>query len=119
MNYEENIQKNAGEMIENLITWILENEQAEIRYDDNDDDQWAIVTMHIYEEDKEVSVRLHANDQYDLYFGYYDDQDEFFEIIHPLTIEEKDIIPESLRKLMKNVLAKEEGIRIPSRLLSK
>ncbi len=38
----------------------------------------AIISMHIYEEDKAISVRLHANNRYELCFGYYDDEDEFF-----------------------------------------
>lgn len=119
MNYEELVHKNAGDMIEQLITWIINEGQVEIRHDDNDDDRWAIVTMHLYEEDKEIAVRLHPGDLYDLYFGYYDDDDEFFEIIHQMTDEEKEILPESLRKLMKHVLDKEEGMRVPASIISK
>jgi hypothetical protein len=64
-------------------------------------------------------VRLHANDLYDLQFGYYDDDDEFIEIVQPLTEEEKKIIPERLRKVMKKVLADEEGMRLPVNFLSR
>jgi hypothetical protein len=120
MDYKELVKKNAGDLIEQLIALLVKEGQIDIRFDeDDDDDKWAIVTVHLYEEDKEISVRLHHNDQYDLYFGYYDDEDEFFEIIHGMSAEETDILPESLRKLMKHVLDKEAGMRVPASLITK
>ena len=119
MTFEELVKNHSGEMIEKLVSWVVSQDPVEIRFDFADADQWAVITMYEYEEDKEVSIRLHLNDHYDLYFGYYDDEDEFFEIIHPLTKEEKKILPEGLKKLMKNVLDKEEGMRIPGNFLSK
>jgi len=119
MTYEELVQDHAGGMIEKLVTWVVSQDPVEIRFDFQDNDQWAVVTMHIYEEDKEIALRLHANDQYNLYFGYYDDEDEFFEIIHALTEEEKKIIPEGLKKVMKKVLSDEEGMRLPGNFLSR
>ena len=101
-------------MIERLITTLIESDMVEIRYDFLDDDQWSIVSMHIYNEDKEISLRLHLKDVYDLYFGYYDDEDEFFEIIHELNEEEQKAIPAGLQKLMKRVRDSEDGIRVPS-----
>jgi hypothetical protein len=108
MTYEELVKNHSGEMIEKLVTWVVSTDPVEIHFDFNDKDQWAIITMHIYDEDKEISLRLHANDKYDLYFGYYDDEDEFFEIIQALTEEEKKII-----------LSDEEGMRLPGNFLSK
>ncbi|MES2005225.1 MAG: hypothetical protein V4450_11955 [Bacteroidota bacterium] len=119
MNYEELVKNHSGEMIERLVTWAVSTESVEIHFDYQDNDQWAIVSMHVYEEDKEISLRLHNNGLYDLYFGYYDDEDEFFEIIHQLTDEEKKIIPEALQKLMQHVVDKEEGVRIPGNFLSR
>lgn len=112
MTFEELVRDHSAEMIEKLATWILNETSVDIRFDCLDEDQWSIVTMYQYEEDKELSLRLHLKDRYDLYFGYYDDEDEFFEIIHELTKEEKDIIPEVLKKLMKRVLDDEKDIRI-------
>ena len=106
-------------MIERLVTDVVGKDTVEIRFDFLDNDQWAIISMHNYEEDQEISIRLHSGDKYDLYFGYYDDEDEFFEIVQLLTEEEKKILPEGLQKLMKSVLDKEEGMRIPSSFISK
>ena len=119
MTFEELVKNNAGEMIERLVKWVLSNEPVEIRFDCLDNDQWSIITMHQYEEDKELSLRLHLKDFYDLYFGYYDDEDEFFEIIHTLTEEEKKIIPDMLKKLMKRVLDDEKDIRISGKFITK
>lgn len=119
MSYEELVKNHSAELIEKLVTTVVNMDAAEIHHDYTDDDQWAIISMHIYEEDKEISIRLHPGDRYELYFGYYDEEDEFFEIIKPLSEEEKEILPEALRKLMQSVLAKEEGMRIPGNFLGR
>ncbi|MDB5211246.1 MAG: hypothetical protein JWQ30_2073 [Sediminibacterium sp.] len=119
MSYEDLVKNHSADMIEKLVRWVVSQDPVEIHHDFTDDDQWAIVSMHIYEEDQEISLRLHPGGLYDLYFGYYDDEDEFFEIIHVLTEEEKKILPDGLKKVMLSVLAKEEGMRIPGNFLSK
>ena len=119
MTFEELIKNHSAEVIEKLITEILSKDPIEIRFDILEGDQWSIITTHQYEEDKEISVRLHLNDYYDLYFGYYNDEDEFIEIVHPLTEEEKKILPVRLKKVMKKVLDDEQGMRIPNNFLSR
>ncbi len=118
MTYDELIKDHSASVIEKLVRTVVSQDPVEIRFDYLENDQWAIITMHEYEEDKEVSVRLHPDDYFDLYFGYYDNDDEYFEIIKPLTEEEKDILPRGLKKLMKKVLEDEKGIRIAGNFLS-
>jgi hypothetical protein len=96
MTFEELVKDHSSEIIEKLVTWVVSKDPVEVRFDFLDEDQWAVITMYQYEEDKEISLRLHLNDYYDLYFGYYDEEDEFFEIVHPLTEEEKLSLPEGL-----------------------
>jgi hypothetical protein len=119
MTYEELVKNHAGEMIEKLVTDVISKDAVEIRFEFEDNDQWSVISMHIYEEDKEISLRVHANDRYELFFGYYDEEDEFFEIVQPLTEEEKKVIPNGLRKVMAKVLADEQGMRLPGNFLSK
>jgi hypothetical protein len=119
MTYEELVRNHSGDMIEKLVTEVITKDAAEIRFEFEDNDQWSIITMHIYEEDKEISLRLHVNDRYELYFGYYDDEDEFHEITKELTPEEKKIIPKGLQKVMGKVLADERGMRLPGNFLSR
>jgi hypothetical protein len=119
MTFEELIKNHSADVIEKLITEVLSKDPVEIHFDFLKDDQWAIITTHQYEEDKEISLRLHLNDYYDLYFGYYNDEDEFFEIVHPLTEEEKKILPVRLKKVMKKVLDNEQGMRIANSFLSR
>ena len=119
MTYEELVKNHAGEMIEKLVTDVVSKDAVEIRFEFEDNEQWSVISMFIYEEDKEISLRLHSNDRYEIYFGYYDDEDEFFEITQPLTQEEINIIPKGLRKLMKKVLDDEQGMRLPGNFLSK
>jgi hypothetical protein len=119
MTFEELIKNHSADVIEKLITEVLSKDAVEIQFDFLKQDQWSIITTHQYEEDKEISIRMHLNDYYDLYFGYYNDQDEFIEIVQPLTEEEKKILPERLIKVMKKVLDDEKGMRIPNKLLFK
>jgi uncharacterized protein YbcI len=119
MTNEELIKNHSGEIIERMLTEVVGKESVEVRFEFEDNDQWAVVSTHNYEEDKEISLRLHANNLYELYFGYYDDDDEFFEIVQALTSEEKKIIPKGLQKVMTKVLDDEKGMRLPGNLLSK
>jgi hypothetical protein len=119
MTYEELVKNHAGEMIEKLVTDVISKDAVEVRFEFEDNDQWSVISMHIYEEDKEISLRVHANDRYELFFGYYDEEDEFFEIVQPLTEEEKKVIPNGLRKVMAKVLVDEQGMRLPGNFLSK
>ena len=119
MTFEELIKNHSADVIEKLITEVLTKDFIEIHFDFLEGDQWSIITTHQYEEDKEISLRLHLNDYYDLYFGYYNDEDEFIEIVHPLTEEEKKILPVRLKKVMKKVLDDEQGMRIPNNFLSR
>ena len=119
MTFEELIKNHSADVIEKLITEVLTKDFIEIHFDFLEGDQWSIITTHQYEEDREISLRLHLNDYYDLYFGYYNDEDEFIEIVHPLTEEEKKIPPVRLKKVMKKVLDDEQGMRIPNNFLSR
>ena len=117
--YEELVKNQSGALIEQLTTHVVSQDPVEVLFNFFEKDQWAIISMHNYEEDLEVSLRLHFNDFYDLYVGYYDEEDEFIEITHPLTAEEKDILPERLKKIMAKVLTDERGMRLSGRFLSR
>ena len=117
--YEELVKNQSGALIEQLITHVVSQDPVEVLFNFFEKDQWAIISMHNYDEDLEVSLRLHFNNYYDLYVGYYDDEDEFIEILHPLTEEEKDILPEGLKKIMAKVLTDERGMRLSGKFLSK
>jgi hypothetical protein len=54
-----------------------------------------------------------------LQFGYYDDDDEFIELLQPLTQPEIDLIPKGLQKVMQRVLVSEEGLRLRGNFLSR
>ena len=119
MTFEELIKNHSAEVIEKLITEVLSKDPVEIHFDFLEQDQWSIITTHQYEEDKEISLRRHLNDYFDLYFGYYNDDDEFIEIVQQLTEEEIKILPVRLKKVMKKVLDDEQGMRIPNNFLSR
>ena len=119
MDYKELIENHSGELIDKLVAHVISKDPVEILFNFEDDDQWAIISMHQYEEDLEISLRLHPNGLYDLYLGYYDDEDEFFEIVHVLTPVEIEQLPEGLKKVMKKVVEDEKGMRLSGNFLSR
>lgn len=119
MDYKELVQHHSGELIEKLITYIVSKDPVEVLFNFEDNDQWSIISMHQYEEDLEISLRLHSAGIYDLYLGYYDDEDEFFEIVHVLTATEIEQLPEGLKKIMKKVVEDEKGMRLSGNFLAK
>jgi hypothetical protein len=118
MTYEELVKNHAGSLVEKLVTEVVNKEVIEVHFEE-DEEPWSVIKMHIYEEDKEISLRLLSNDRWILHFGYYDDEDEFIELIQPLTEAETDLIPKRLQKVMLKVLVSEEGLRLPGNFLSK
>lgn len=119
MTYEELVKKHPGSLVEKIVTEVLNKDAFEIHFEEDDDDNWAVIKVHIYEEDKEMAVRLLSDDRWVLQFGYYDDEDEFIELLQPLTQVEIDLIPEGLQKVMRKVVASEEGLRVPGNFLSR
>ncbi len=117
MDLQEMVNNHSAAVIEKLITDILSNSHVEIRFDYFEQDQWSVIAINQYEEDKEIALRLHLNNLYDLVVGYYDDNDDFFEIVHPLTEAEIESIPMGLKKIMKKVVTDEQGLRVASDLL--
>lgn len=111
------IKNNSTEIIENILRTLLAESYVDIRFNDLKKDYFATITFNDYIEDKEYSIRFYKNNSYHLVVGYYDDEDEFFEIEQPLTNAEIDSIPDGLKKVMKKVLIDEDGLRVPSQLL--
>lgn len=119
MAWKEIVENKPVEMIDKMVATISSEKHFDVRFDDEeDDDNWSMITIHDYDEDEEVSLRLHTDDRYDLHFGYYDSKNDFLEITHPLTIDQSDKIPERIRKLLKKVLFEGKGMRIPGNFLS-
>jgi hypothetical protein len=119
MTYEELVKKHPGSLVEKIVTEVVNKDAVEVHFEDEDDEQWAVIKVHVYEEDKEMALRLLSDDRWVLQFGYYDDEDEFIELLQPLTQPEIDLIPKGLQKVMRKVVASEEGLRLPGDFLSR
>jgi hypothetical protein len=118
MTIEVLVKEHSDELIADLIKWATGKAPIDIRFEDLDEDQCAIITLFDYKGDKELSLRLHLNDVYDIHIGHYDDTDEFIEIAEPLSNTQKATLPEKLKKVMKKVLNDESGIRLPGSFLA-
>lgn len=116
---EELIRQEPGSLVKKIVEEVGGAKAVDIHFEDEDDEQWAVVKIHLYEEDKEMALRLLSEDRWVLQLGYYDDEDEFIELLQPLTQPEIDLIPKGLQKVMLKVLASEEGLRVPGNFLSK
>jgi hypothetical protein len=118
MTYEELVKNHPGSLVEKIVTEVVSKDTVDVYFEDEDDDQWAVIKVHIYEEDKEMAIRLLSDNRWVLQFGYYDDEDEFIELLQPLTQTEIDLIPRGLQKVMRKVVSSEEGLRLPGNFLS-
>lgn len=118
MTYEELVKNHPGALVEKILTESLTKDSLEVHFEDQEDEPWSVVKIHIYEEDKEMGIRLLSEGRWLLQFGYYDDDDDFIELIQPLTQTEIDMIPLGLQKVMLKVLVSEEGMRLPKNFLS-
>jgi hypothetical protein len=96
MNYEELVKNHSGELIEKLVTHVVSQDPVEVLFNFEDNDQWAIISMHQYEED----------------------EDEFHEIVHVLNETELEQLPDGLKKVMRKVVDDEKGMRLPGNFLS-
>ena len=119
MTYEELVKNHPGSLVEKIVTEVITKDTVEVHFEDEDDEPWAVIKVHIYEEDKEMALRLLTEGRWALQFGYYDDDDEFIELIQPLTQKEIDLIPKGLQKVMLKVLVSEQGMRLPGNFLSR
>jgi len=117
--YEELVRNHPGSLVEQIVTTLVKQKAVDVHLEEEDDQQWAIVKVHKEEEDQEMAIRLQIGDKWILQFGYYDDDDEFIELLQPLTQPDIDRIPQMLQKVMRKVLTSEEGLRVPGNLLSR
>ncbi|HVW62424.1 MAG TPA: hypothetical protein VHC48_20375 [Puia sp.] len=110
---EDLIRQDPGSLVKKIVEEVVSKKAVDVHFETEDDDQWAVVKIHLYEEDKEMAIRLLPEDRWVLQLGYYDEDDEFIELLQPLTQAEIDLIPKGLQKVMLKVLASEEGLRVP------
>ncbi len=118
MKAEVLVKKHLNETIADLIKWATGKAPVEIRFDLFEEDQCAVITLYDYKGENELSLRLHPQDVYDVHIGYYDEDDEFIEVVELLTAEQVAALPAKLKKVMKKVVDDEEGIRLAGSLLA-
>lgn len=118
MNHEEQVKKNPGALVQKIVKEVAGQSSVDVHFEDEDDLPWAVIKVHNYKEDTEMSLRLLPESRWVLHFGYYDDEDEFIELLQPLTQAEIDVIPKGLQKVMLKVLVSEEGLRVPGKVVS-
>jgi hypothetical protein len=97
----------------------VRKKSVEVYFEHEDDQEWAVIKVHFYDEDTEMAIRLLSGDKWVLQFGYYDDDDEFIELLRELAPPDIALIPAALQKVMRKVMASEEGLRVPGNLLAK
>ncbi len=117
MDLVDKVNDNSDEVIDMLVAEIISKPVVELHFEYAGEDQWAVVNTFREDDDTEISLRMHSGARYFLYLGYYDDKDEFLELVKPLTEEQVTRLPASLHKLLAKVLDDEQGMRVPGSLL--
>lgn len=117
--YEELVRNQSGPLVEQIVTAVVKQKSVDVSFEEEEDQQWAIVKVYKEAEDQEMAIRFQTGEKWILQFGYYDEDDEFIELLQPLTQADIDRIPQALQKVMRKVLTSEEGLRVPGNLLVK
>jgi hypothetical protein len=118
MSQQEMVKKQAAEMVQRVLNESFAKKTFDIRYDYNEQEEWSVITIHT-KEDNEISVRMYGPEEYALYYGYYDEEDEFHEVLLVLPEEIKATIPKPLHNAMEKVLHEESGIKLPGNFMNK
>lgn len=118
-NFEELVSKQADSFVKKIVSEVVTKKAVDVHFEEEDDQRWAIVKVHNDEEEQELGIRLQSGEKWVLQFGYYDDDDEFIELLQPLVEAEVALIPPVLQKVLRKVLASEEGLRVPGNFLLK
>jgi hypothetical protein len=116
---EELVKTNPGSLVAQIVKEVVSKKAVEVHFEEDDDDEFALVKVFKEDEDQEMALRLQKGDKWVLQFGYYDDEDEFIELFQPLASADIEAIPPGLQKVMRKVLGSEEGLRVPGNLLAK
>jgi hypothetical protein len=119
MKNEELIRQHPDTLVRKIVKEAAGAKAVDIHFEEEDEERRAVVKIHNYDEDEEMTLRLLPKNTWVLHLGYYDDEDEFVELLQPLTPAEIDLIPNGLQKVMLKVLVSEEGLRVPGSFLSK
>src|SRR6185312_139153 len=90
---EELARKEPGTVVGKIMEEVLQKKAVDVHFEEEDDQQWAIVKVHNEEEDLELGIRLYSGEKWALQIGYYDDEDEFIERLQPLGESEIVLIP--------------------------
>jgi hypothetical protein len=117
--YEEQLKEQTGTTLQKLLKELGESKAFDVHFEEGDEDSFAVAKTNDYDEDTETGLRLLPKGQWALSFGYYNEKDDFIELLQPLGEAEVSLIPAGLQKGMLKVLESEEGLRLPGILLSK
>jgi len=113
------VRNSPGSMVEEIVKEVVKAKAVDVHFEEEDDLRWALIKVYREEEDQEMAIRFQSGDKWILQFGYYDEDDDFIELLQPLGQPEIELIPAGLQKVMRKVLASEEGLRVPGNLLAR
>jgi hypothetical protein len=118
MTHEESVNDQIDLLIGKLISDITAQDMVDVRFEFEDNEQWSVLST-FQEDDSEISLRLHSGNRYFFYHGYYDEKDEFQEMVRPLSEDQVATIPSAIGRIMLKVLDDEQGMRVPGTLLAR
>lgn len=119
MDYQKEINNNPNSLLKKLVTGIRAKKAVDVRHEFDRNSHWAVISVYVDDQDNELALRLYSSGNYELYVGYYDDEDELQEISRTLADDEKKEIPQNMKKVMSKVVVDEEGLRVPADILVK
>ncbi|WP_276485777.1 hypothetical protein [Paraflavitalea pollutisoli] len=117
--FEDRLKQQPGAVLQKLLKELAESKAFDVHFEEMEEESCALVKANDYEEDTETALQLLVKGRWQLSLGYYNEKDDFIELLQPLGQAEISLIPAGLQKGMLKVLESEEGLRLPGLLLSK
>lgn len=109
----------SDSLIEQLLSTKFSDRQLEIGITRHDSMTTADLTWNEYDTDQILSLRYHRDGHFDLFYHYYDDEQEgYISLVHDLDVEQTCRLPEGLATVMAKALIDDRPLSINDRQLS-
>lgn len=118
MQFEEILKADAPAITRFILNWAAAQPAIDIQHDEDENEEAFAYIVHFHEDDdQQVAFRLFADGNGYVYTGYYNEKDDFIDNSIKLSNHELEALPANFLKLLKKVLADEEGMRVPGKVL--
>jgi hypothetical protein len=106
-----NFSEHAVTLLQGLLMETFKYDNVDISLFLDPKNPIALLTYDQWNSDKQLSLRLHRDGKFDLYFECYE-EDDYQSVIYELPEQDKTMIPDGLRQLMTEVIKTQHPVSV-------